>query len=296
MGIIQQYQQFYLRNYKILLWIPVMLSILAVVLLLVHYQQTGDLMNKDVSLKGGITATMYAQQEIDLIALRSSLEKSFDDVDVKRLAEFGSNVPIGVIVEISELDEIQLKQALEDFLKIELTNDNYSVEVVGSSLGESFYRQMLTAILVAFLFMGIVVFFLYRTAIPSMAVIGAAFADITITLAIVNILGVKVSAAGISALLLLIGYSVDSDILQTSRMLKRSEGSVEERMFSSMKTSLTMSMTTIGALIVGYVISTSTAIREMFLIMFIGLLVDLVYTYWTNSGILLSYTKRRANG
>ena len=217
-------------------------------------------------------------------------------MEVKRLAEFGSSVPLGVIVEISELDEGKLKAALESYFSFPLTDENYSVEMVGSSLGESFYRQMIIAILIAFLFMGVVVFFLYRSLTPSLAVIGAAFADIIITLAIINLLGVKVSAAGISALLLLIGYSVDSDILQTTRMLKRAEGSVEERMFQSMKTTLVMSITTLAALVVGFVISTSTVIREMFLIMFIGLLVDLVYTYWTNSGILLLYMKRKSHG
>ena len=293
MGIIEGYKAFYVKNYKKMLYIPIIVSLLAIVIVFLHYQNTGDIINKDVSLKGGITATVYTEKEINPFELASYLEGSFDDVDVKRLAEFGSNVQIGVIVEVDDLDETKLKNALEEKLGVKLDENNYSVEVVGSSLGESFYRQMLTAILIAFVFMGIVVFFIYKSLIPSLAVIGAAFSDIIITLAIVDLLGVRVSTAGISALLLLIGYSVDSDILQATRMLKRDEGSVEERMFSSIKTTLTMSLTTMAALAVGYFISTSVVIKEMFLIMFIGLIVDLFYTYWTNSGVLLNYYHKR---
>jgi len=46
-----------------------------------------------------------------------------------------------------------------------------------------------------------------------MAVVISAFADIVMTLALVDILGLKISTAGIVAFLMLIGYSVDTDIL-----------------------------------------------------------------------------------
>ena len=60
--------------------------------------------------------------------------------------------------------------------------ENYSVEIIGSSLGEAFFSQMIHALLVAFLLMSIVVFIYFRTFIPSVAVIAAAFSDIVVTL------------------------------------------------------------------------------------------------------------------
>ena len=65
---------------------------------------------------------------------------------------------------------------------------------------------------------------MFRTFIPSIAVIFAAFADIVMSLALVDYLGIKISAAGIAAFLMLVGYSVDTDILLTSRALKRKTG------------------------------------------------------------------------
>ncbi|MDO8556047.1 MAG: hypothetical protein Q7R96_02630 [Nanoarchaeota archaeon] len=292
MKIVEAYQTFYVKYHKILLYIPIIATVLALFVIGMHYQQTGDIMNKDVSLKGGITATVYTQQPINFQDLEQQLRTVFSDVDVKKLAEFGNDQAIGAIIEADTQDEKLLTQTLEQALKIKLTEDIYSIEVVGSSLGSSFYKQMLTAILFAFLFMGIVVFFIYKSIIPSLAVIGAAFADIVITLAIIDIIGMKMSTAAISALLLLIGYSVDSDILQTTKMLKRTGETVEKRMFDSMKTTLTMSIAAIATLLVGYLISTSLIIKEMFLIMLIGLIVDAFYTYWTNSGILLNYVEK----
>ena len=50
------------------------------------------------------------------------------------------------------------KEEIEKNLNQELTNENFSVEITGSTLGDSFYRQMLVAIGLAFILMAIVVF------------------------------------------------------------------------------------------------------------------------------------------
>ena len=69
--------------------------------------------------------------------------------------------------------------------------------------------------------MGLVVFIYFRTLVPSLAVILAAFSDIVVTLAIFNLTGEKLSTAGVAAFLMLIGYSVDTDILLNTRVLKK---------------------------------------------------------------------------
>ena len=94
---------------------------------------------------------------------------------------------------------------------------------------------MLVALGLSFLFIAIVVFITFRSFIPSIAVVYAAFMDIVIPVAITLLFNIKISAAGISALLMLIGYSIDTDILLTTRVLKRKEGRIWERMISSKK-------------------------------------------------------------
>ena len=62
-----------------------------------------------------------------------------------------------------------------------------------------------------------------KHSLPAFAVMFSAFADIVMTLAVVNLVGIKLSTAGIVAFLMIIGYSVDTDILLTTRLLKRKE-------------------------------------------------------------------------
>lgn len=128
---------------------------------------------------------------------------------------------------------------------------------------------------------------------PSAAVILAAFSNIVMTLAVVNLLGIQISTAGIAALLMLIGYSVDTDILLSTRVLKRTKGSIYERIISSLKTGMTMSLTSFAAATIGYFVSQSAVIKQIMLIILIGLLADIINTWLQNAGIIRWYAERR---
>ncbi|MDP3918961.1 MAG: protein translocase subunit SecF [Nanoarchaeota archaeon] len=281
----------YYQHYKKLFFFPILLVVIAFIILGINFAQTGDIITKDVSLEGGTTATI--QTDVSFPTLEEDLKVVFPDGDffVRELNEFGSDTLVGVVIEASGVEVDELTPVLEEIMGLELNENNYSVEFIGSSLGESFYKQMLFAILLAFLFMAIVVFITFRVFVPSFIVVFAAFADMVCTLAILSLFHVRLSTAGIAAILLLIGYSIDTDILLTTKILKRNEGSVFERLFGAMKTGLTMTATTVIALTVGYFVSSSLVLKQMFLIIVIGLLIDVIMTYAMNAGLLVWYAK-----
>lgn len=281
---------FFNKHFKKLMLIPIIMLVLSIGYLFVHYSNTGEFIKKDVSLKGGITSTIYTEKSIDV----DSLENKLGDSSVRVLSEFGSGKQLGIIVEVSDLDPDELKPILEEYLGFELTDDIYSVEETGPSLGTSFYKELVIAVIFAFLFMGLAVFITFRTFVPSIAVIFAALADIIITLAIIDIIGLRVSSSGIVAFLLIIGYSIDTDILLTTRALKRKDGNLFGRMFNSMKTGLTMTFSTIAALTVATLFTTSFILKDMFTIIIIALFIDILSTYLTNAGILKLYLKNES--
>ncbi len=283
-------KEFYDKKYKTLLIIPLILLILALGQIAFQMASTGDFMNKGVSLKGGLTVTIDKNVNIDEV--ERYLGDKFPDADISVRALSSAGRQIGVMVEASDVESDELIGALKSGIK-DLKDEEYSVEVMGSSLGASFFKETLKAVLIAFIFMGIVVFIYFRIPIPSVAVILAAFSDIVITLAIVNIIGLKISTAGIAAFLMLIGYSVDTDILLTSRVLKRKEGTVLDGILSAMKTGLMMNFTTVIALVIALFFTQSEVLRQIMTIVLIGLLVDLPITWIMNSGILRWYLERK---
>ena len=133
-----------------------------------------------------------------------------------------------------------------------------------------------------------------REPVPSVAIILAALCDILIALGGMSILHIPLSIASVGALLMLIGYSVDTDILLTTRLLKRREGTVDERARNAMHTGLTMSCAAIAAMGILYIVTViimpeATTLSNISAVLVIGLIGDILSTWLMNLGILKTY-------
>jgi preprotein translocase subunit SecF len=291
----KKFKSIYEHKYKTLLWIPFIILILAIVQIGAQYATTGDFVHKGISLKGGSTITIPTSlTDVQMSQIENSLKEYFTqgDISLRKLTSAGITSAIAIDSDAQEDTEIQ---AL--ILKVEeLTNiqkKEYTVERVGSSLGDQFFTQTLFALGIAFVLMGIVVFIYFRTTVPSLAVILAAASDIIITLAVFNLTGMKLSSAGIAAFLMLIGYSVDTDIMLSSRMLRRKQDTIMQRVYGALRTGLTMSATTISAVLVAFLLAKSDVVKQIMVILLIGLITDLIMTWIQNVGILRIYLEKK---
>jgi preprotein translocase subunit SecF len=285
----QSFIKFHDKNYKLLLLIPLILIIGSFVYMGYFYNQHGDFIYKDVSLTGGTSVTIN-NENINSAELKNYLSSKLEDVNIRDISDLTTGKQLAVIVETKSEGEYT-RQILEEYLKYKLTDTNSSFEFTGASLSGTFFQQLLVAILVAFVLMSIVVFVQFKNFVPSLAVIFSAFADTFMTLVVMNILGIRVSSAGIVAFLMLIGYSVDTDILLTNRVLKGGKGSINFRIFESFKTGITMTLTSLFAVLAALFIvgSFSSTLFQIFLIMALGLLFDIINTWLTNVSIIKWY-------
>ena len=215
----------YDTKYKQILLIPIFILLLSAGVIATHYFQTGDFVSKGVSLKGGTTVSISVSTNI--AELDKFLVQKFPtaDISVRSLSKAGSEA--GVIVEASDVDP----QVLIDTIKEKmgsLEKNQYTVDTTGPSLGQSFFKQALISILIAFVLMALVVYVYFRDPLPSFYAVFSVFSDMLFALAMFDLFNLRLTTAGVAAFLMLIGYSIDTDILLTSRVLKRKEGSVSE--------------------------------------------------------------------
>jgi len=283
-------KKWYDKHYKLLFLLPVILLVFSLFYISFFYAQNKDLMHKDVTLTGGTTITVYAENSPEEIEKFLSVEGV--DASVRSLADLRTGKQIAFSVE-SAIEADRLRHVIEKNLGYNLTEENSSIEFTGSALSESFYNELMMALIIAFFLMAIVVFIIFRTTIPSLAVIFAAFSDIVITLAIIDFFGIRLSTAGIAAFLMLIGYSVDTDIMLTTRLLKRKESFLLERMKEALRTGLTMTITSIAAVFSAYLIIVSPVLKQLFLILTIGLCIDLITTWLGNASLLKWYCDKK---
>jgi len=286
-------KNWYEKNYKLLLILPAVLLIFSLVYLVQFNAENGDLIYKDISLTGGTTITVF-DESTDVEDLKINLEGKFPDILARTISDFRTGNQQAFFVETTS-GVAEIKLALEEYLGYKLDSTNSSTEFTGSSLSAGFYQQLKIAIIIAFIFMALVVFIIFRTPIPSLAVVLSAFMDIVMTLTVINLLGMSLSIAGIVALLMLIGYSVDTDILLTTRIIRKKEGTLNSRMIGALKTGLTMTLTSIAAIFVALFIiyNFSDTLRQMFTIILIGLGFDIFNTWITNASILKWYAEAK---
>jgi preprotein translocase subunit SecF len=181
-----------------------------------------------------------------------------------------------------------------DLIRSELESAGYDYSSLASTsadFGADAMQLALIGVAVAFVGMSIIIFILFRSFVPSIAVVISAFSDIVIPVALMNLLGIKLSLGTVAALLMLIGYSVDSDLLLNNHVLRR-RGSFYESAYRAMRTGVTMTLTSISAMTVMTIFTFLLGmplLPQIGLILVFGLTADLMNTYLLNLSLLRWY-------
>lgn len=290
-------KNWYDKSYKWMLLLPILLLIASLSYIGFFYSQTGELINKDSSLAGGTVITLnpsVINSSLTAKILKDSMSTEIADVNVREVKDMTSGKLIALIID-SSVEPETLQSAVENSIGAKLDETNSSVEFTGEGLSGNFYRQLMMAIALSFILMSIVIFIMFRSFVPSIAVIFAAFSDIVMPLALMNLLGISISAAGIAAFLMIIGYSVDTNILLTTRVMKKVEGTVNQRIFGAFKTGIFMNITALIAVLPAFFVVTGLpdSFRQIFLILALGLTADIINTWLTNAGIIKWYADKK---
>ena len=272
--------------------IAIPLAVLAVALLIIVFTtlSTGSPIALGMDFVGGtqfsVTTTLTEEQ----------LEDMFSDYPLNSVRISGTRA----ILQFSQLQNDELN-ALERIIHGNPEFKEIEQRQVEPTYSQQLQKNALYAILLSFAGMAIAVFILFRKIVPSLAVILSAGADIIIPIAFMNVFGIELTLGTVAALLMLIGYSVDSDLLLTNKVLKRS-GNLDDKIAGSMRVGLLMTTTTIAAFAVMFLISTFLhyiipsvppipLLSQISLIVLIGLIVDIFNTWFLNVGILRMYVK-----
>lgn len=273
-----------------LLALPLAILAVSLAILLVSFVSSGSPVKLGMDFQGG---TQISLETSDSPAV---LEKTYSSYPLLDIRQTGSRV----IMQFGIMDDVQQRQLEKDVM-----GHNYSnvqIQQVGPIYGKTLQLQALQALCISFIGMAIVVFLLFRTFIPSFAVILSAFSDIVIAAAFMRVAGIELSLGTLAALLMLIGYSVDSDILLTNRVIKR-RGTVDEKVSKAMHTGITMTTTTLAALASMYIVSTFsylvipsftqiTLLSQISIVLIAGLFADMMNTWLLNTGILRWYAMK----
>ncbi|PSP47373.1 preprotein translocase subunit SecF [Halobacteriales archaeon QH_6_66_25] len=256
------------------------LAVLAVALLIIlgAYVLTGTPVDLGIEFTGGTELRFDAGGASD-----AEVRETFSEVEIENLRSVGNERELVVGPDVdSERLETLAEDAGYDVLSIESRSANFGADA---------QQQAIIGLTIAFVGMSVLVALIFRTFVPSLAIVASAFSDIAIPIALMNVLGIDLTLGAVAALLMLIGYSVDSDILLNNHVLRR-HGGFYESSYRAMRTGVSMTLTSIAAMTTMAVVAWLFGIELMFdiaLILVFGLSADLLNTYMLNMSLLRWY-------
>jgi preprotein translocase subunit SecF len=288
MGIRMDEREAYLLYRKvsrIVFPITLVVVLIAVSFLAVSYLQTGEFFERDISLAGGVTATFTTPDLIDTAVLEQEISAAISE-QVRVRATAGATTQVVIEARIQDQERIdELTGFITD--RFGIPYNDIGINFIGETLGASFFAETIIALLFAFALMAVVLLMIFRKWIVASYIIFAAAADIVLTVFAVNLLGMQVSTGGLAAFLMILGYSIDTDILLTTKLLKKQKEPVESRLSEALLTGLTMTGTSFIAVIIGAIVTNTPLIREIMLIIAIGLFFDVIITWFVNGHLVM---------
>ena len=273
-------------NPKKMMAVPASLFAVAAVIVIITFIMTGMPVTPGIDFAGGTAVTIYTDDS------KEELEAYFEGYDLKSIDE---GISGGYYLKFGPMSNEEM-MAFNDYI-LEGYPDA-GIDQIGANFGATLQSQAFLALLFAFLGMAVVVFIAFRKILPALTVVFAGVADITITAACMNIFGIELSLATTAALLMLIGYSVDSNILLTTKVLKR-QGNLEEKMEGAFHTGFIMTSPTFCAILAMFVVSLIGNVPTLYTIsavLLIGLICDLIFTWGFNAGMLRLYAEKHFLG
>lgn len=269
-------------NYKYGLLFTQLLLLLSMVIIAQAWAKNGDWVGKAVDLNGGTEITFKFTGDLNA-NLEDKIAKEYDARPSVFRSSGGGRISISSDRELNATSVVALLQS--NGITVDGTP---SVSSIGPALGSSFWKQAQLSILFGFILMGISIYIIYRSLVPSLAIILSAVSNMLETIAVMNLLGMEMSLGGIAALLMMIGYSVDTNVVLTTRLLKRGFGTedFDTTLKSSMITGLTMSATSVAALLAIILFSPASVLTQIASVLIIGLVFDIPNTWLQNSAIL----------
>ena len=265
--------------------IPITVLGIALIVILGAFVLTGSPVSLGLDFTGG-TELRFTADDTSESEIRSALGEA--GIDVESIRSVGADDSFILTTQATDTEAIE---SAAESAGAEVD----SVDSRSAAFGSDTQQQALFGVVLAFAGMSVLVGLIFRTLIPSVAVVASAFSDLIIPVALMNLLDIELSLGAVAALLMIIGYSVDSDILLNNHVLRR-HGSFYESAYRAMRTGISMTLTSIAAMTTMFVVSWYLGIPlfdDIALILVFGLTADLMNTYLMNMSLLRWYKFER---
>jgi len=251
-------------------------------------QETADkIKQSEADFEKGIGELIIIGKNIETSANSISVTKNLSD---SRDAKALKNEATEISLDAKDKYKSNIMNALSGVAKY----STYSIEEISPTLSKFFIDKVINIALISVLLAFVVIFFIFRQPIPCIIVASGAAADIVMCMGAMGLFGIPLTLSSFAALMMMAGLSLDTDMMLTIKVFKRTEGTARERAYSAFNTGFAMTSTTFAGFGMLFLLGLFTHISAYYqigAIGVIGLIGDLIMTWGFNAVLALWYAE-----
>ncbi|VEI12477.1 preprotein translocase subunit SecF [Trueperella bialowiezensis] len=224
---------------------------------------------------------------------------------VPRVSNVGQEAVRVQTEELSDQDTQAVRSALAEAYQV--PDSEVTSTFIGPSWGQDILAQALRAMVIFMVAISVVLMAYFRSWTIAVGAIGALLHDFIVTLGVYWILGLEVTPATIIGLLTIMGYSLYDTVVvfdkvreNTVELTSQHERTyaeeanlaINQTLIRSINTSVTGLLPVIAVLVIGVWILGADTLRDLSLVMFVGMLLSAISSIFVAAPLAVSLAER----
>jgi preprotein translocase subunit SecF len=260
------------NNYKKFLLLSISLFAIFIGIILFNYFKYGYIINKSITISGGYVTLINNNYNLT----NTEIQNILNQMNITDYVLYSTPN----IIYIESRDRINgtlLINLLNQYYNISIQPSDISIQQYSSLVGDLIFNQFLFFVILAMILAAFVIFIAFRVSNTTLNIISTILFDIIGLLAVLSITKYPIGANGFIAMLMILGFAIDNNVVLSTNMIKEKDKPFIERIKMSFRVGVLMEIIALYTLLLLYFIVPDPSVNEFAFVLSTATILDLIY-------------------
>ncbi len=260
------------NNYKKFLLLSISLFAIFIGIILFNYFKYGYIINKSITISGGYVTLINNNYNLT----NTEIQNILNQMNITDYVLYSTPN----IIYIESRDQINgtlLINLLNQYYNISIQPSDISIQQYSSLVGDLIFNQFLFFVTLAMILAAFVIFIAFRVSNTTLNIISTILFDVIGLLAILSITKYPIGANGFIAMLMILGFAIDNNVVLSTNMIKEKDKPFIERVKMSFRVGMLMEIIALYTLLLLYFMVPDQSVKEFAFVLSTATILDLTY-------------------
>jgi len=260
------------NNYKKFLLLSISLFAIFIGIILFNYFKYGYIINKSITISGGYVTLINNNYNLT----NTEIQNILNQMNITDYVLYSTPN----IIYIESRDQINgtlLINLLNQYYNISIQPSDISIQQYSSLVGDLIFNQFLFFVILTMILAAFVIFITFRVSNTTLNIISTILFDVIGLLAILSITKYPIGANGFIAMLMILGFAIDNNVVLSTNMIKEKDKPFIERVKMSFRIGMLMEIIALYTLLLLYFIVPDPSVKEFAFVLSTATILDLIY-------------------